>query len=172
MLSHATRQRMPGSLLRRLLASAAASVWLLSCSAPLQVEYERGLEQTDAQARHALHDARLRELMRSIQRLSEDRLPKSLDVEGPLRFQAQEVAQIARALSESAIRIPEASNEARMSATDRAEFDALARQLQQRAAALARAADALRADEARTQLEAIQQTCQGCHVRFRPLASP
>jgi cytochrome c556 len=136
------------------------------------VEYERRLEETDIQARHALHDARLQELMRGIQRLSEDRLPKSLDVEGPLRFQAQEVAQIARVLSDSAMRIPEAGDGARMSPIDRAEFNALARELQEHAAALARAADALRADEARSQLEAIQQTCQGCHVRFRPLGSP
>ena len=147
----------------------AAIAGLLACSAPRQIEYERRVEETDPGAVHAVHDARLQELMQSIQRLADDRLPKSLDVDEPRRARAQEVVEIARALADSAERIPEASQSASMSATDRAAFEALARQLQEQATTLAAMTDGMQADEAEAALAAIQQTCRSCHARFRPL---
>ena len=106
--------------------------------------------------------------MRSIQRLSDERLPKSLDVEEPLQARAREVAEVARALAESAARIPETGTDAPMSDADRAAFEAIARELQQHATALAHVAEASRSDEARAELAAIQAACTACHARFRP----
>jgi len=158
------------------LAAAACAGLALACSAPLQVQYERRLEETDAGVHHALHDERLQELMRGMDRLSGDHLPKSMDVEGERRLRAEEVSQIALALSASAAGIPEASTAAPLSRADRAEFEALALQLEERATALARAAGDLQAGEPEAQLdaqlEAISQTCEDCHTRFRPLGSP
>jgi cytochrome c556 len=158
----------------RALRAAALAVLLsalalaLGCRQPAQLRYERDVEETPAPARHALHEERLRELMRGLQRLRDERLPQAMDVAGERARRRQELARVARALERSAARLPEVAPVAALDAPAREEFRAHARALEDQARELAADADRLGADETRARLRAIEATCDGCHARFRP----
>ena len=59
---------------------------MLACQDPLQVQYERELSRAEASQRHALHEQRIVEIMRGMERLSQEQLPKELDAETPLAY--------------------------------------------------------------------------------------
>ena len=140
---------------------------LLACSKPLQVQYEQELERASASQRHAIHDERLQQLMRGLDRLSNERLPKSMDVESERRFRAGEVAAAARALSEAASLIPQYAPTADLTPTARAEFEALADRLRREALALSGDAPDLPLDTMHDRLASINEICERCHARHR-----
>jgi len=150
-------------------ARTAGSLWILavvSCAGPAQWRYEAALEQAPASAAHAIHEQRLTALMRDLDRLRVERLPKALDTREEERHQAVRIAQVARAMARSAALIPGAEPPD-LDERSRAEFRALAERLQRRATALAEDAPQLEPDQRSERLSEIDATCQQCHGRFR-----
>lgn len=143
-----------------------AGLLLAACGGPAYLRYEEQLEQTPAPATHAVHDQRLAEVMRSLDRLQRERLPQALDVALEEERRAREVAQVAQAMATSAERIAAAAP-ADLDDAERAEFLRLARELQQRALRLATDTATLTPDERRVRLREIDSTCDDCHGRFR-----
>ena len=149
----------------RMLASIATSLLVGGCGAPAQVRYEETLERTPAPAAHAVHEERLLQLMRDLDRLRDERLPKAMDVEVEAQRQAREVERVARAMAESASRISGAAPEG-LAPAEKREFIALAATLQRSAEALAEEARQLTPAQRRQRLEEIDVTCGRCHSRF------
>jgi cytochrome c556 len=137
-----------------------------ACSGPAQWRYEVALERTPAPAAHAVHEERLSTLMRSLDRLRGERLPKALDPREEEDRQAQEIARVARSLAESAARIV-ASTPDGLDTHRQAEFRALAEQLEQQCIQLAEDAHLLSAQARRDRVNEIDDTCDRCHGSFR-----
>lgn len=154
-------------------APAAGLVWawvslaaVFACAGPASWRYQEALDAAPPAATHALHDERLRDLMRDLERLRTERLPQAFDVHGAQQRRIRDLVAAARALSASAARIPSALPEA-LEAEDRQAFRALAGQLQHLADDLAEQAPALSVPQQRERLFAIDATCSDCHRRFR-----
>jgi cytochrome c556 len=145
---------------------SAVGLLLAACGGPAALRYEEQLERTPESAAHAVHGQRLADVMRSLDRLSSERLPKAMDVEVEEGRQAREVARVARAMADSAARIPAAAP-ADLDDGERAEFLSLARALEQQTQRLVVDAAKLTPDERRARLQAIDTTCDACHRRFR-----
>jgi cytochrome c556 len=154
----------------RLRSWAAATTGCITaafaCSGPAQWRYEDAVERTPAPAVHAVHEERLSALMRSLDRLREERLPKALDPREEEDRQAQEIARVARSLAESAARI-DASTPDGLDTRRQAEFRALAKQLEQQCNQLAEDAPLLSAQTRRDRVGEIDATCDRCHGSFR-----
>jgi len=153
--------------------SAGAAYWMLgwaiaslACGGPAQWRYEEALERSPEPAAHAIHEERLASLMRDLDRLRAERLPKAFDVRDEEGRQAQEVARVLQAMAESALAIP-AAEPANLDASASAEFRALADTLQRESARLAEEAPHLSFGEIRTRVTEIDANCNDCHVRFR-----
>jgi cytochrome c556 len=140
---------------------------LSGCRGPAQHRYEEELESAPESAQHAAHGRRLRELMRSLDRLVRERLPVTMDVETPQTMRVHEIASVALALAESAERIPDAARDLPLEEDERVEFVALAEVLREHAQRLGESATSSSPKEVQQQLEAIQATCGDCHQRFR-----
>jgi cytochrome c556 len=138
----------------------------VGCSGPAERRYEVELERTPEPAAHAVHEERLRALMRDFERLRGERLPKPVDTRDDEARRALEVARLARALAESAARIPAAAPAA-LDARERHEFRALAEQLERLGRALAADAPRLASGPRQARLDEIDATCEQCHTRFR-----
>jgi hypothetical protein len=139
----------------------------VACGGPAQLRYEEQLENTPASADHAVHDQRLSELMESLDRLRNERLPKAMDVAIEEERETRAVARVARAMADSATRIPAAAP-ADLDERERAEFLALAREFQQRTERLAETrTPPLTRELRRERLDAIDMTCHECHRNFR-----
>jgi cytochrome c556 len=130
------------------------------------VRYEQALERTAAPAAHGIHDERLVSMMRNLDRLRDERLPKAFDVREEQDRQALEVARVAQAMADSAAQIPAAAP-ADLDAAQLAEFRSLATALQHLCAGLAEAAPRLTNTQRRARLADIDATCNECHGRFR-----
>lgn len=141
--------------------------WLTAagCGGPAQLRYEESLEITPAPAAHAVHGRRLLPLMRELDRLRTERLPKALDVAAEEERQAAEIARVARAMADSAAWIPEAIPSS-LDDRQRVEFLELAGRLQRQTARLADEAGRLTPDERRAALAEMDSTCDSCHARF------
>jgi hypothetical protein len=151
----------------RWLPIAALLAGLAACAAPEQIRYEERLETTPPPARHAVHGVRLGQLMRSLERLANERLPQALDRGRAVDWRRDEVAEVARAMAESAERIADSADLAQLGPGEREEFAALAAALGARARDLVEGAGALTPDELRARADAMRGTCTDCHVRFR-----
>ena len=136
------------------------------CGRSGQVRYEESLARTPEAAGHAVHERRLADLMRGLDRLRGERLPKVLDVEVEEARQVREVARIAGSMADSAARIP-AAMPAELDGDERAGFLALASDLERRARRFSFDAPQLTFEERRLELAAIDATCEQCHLRFR-----
>ncbi len=147
-------------------AVALATLGLLAC-APAQLRYEERLERVPAPAAHAAHGERLVELMRGLDRLAGERLPRALDLEAAQAGRREEIVEVARAIAASAARIPEAVDELALEASERAAFLAAAATLRERALGLAEHAPELEIDALRVRTAELEATCAGCHERFR-----
>jgi cytochrome c556 len=146
--------------------AAIVGLLLAACGGPAQLRYEKQLEHAPAAAAHAVHEQRLGELMASLDELRNERLPKALDVEVEQERQTREVVRVARAMADSAARIPAAAP-ADLDERERAEFLGLANTLEQRTERLIADAPRLTSEQRRTQLAEIDATCDDCHRRFR-----
>lgn len=116
---------------------------------------------------HAVQGERLEAVMRGLDRLSNERLPRALgtrDVRGP---RVAEVERIAAVLADSAAEIPVAANDLGLGPAERGEFLGYAAQLEREARALARDAQALAPDALDARVAQLQDVCDTCHQRFR-----
>lgn len=147
------------------LAALVASVG--ACAPPAQIRYERRLEETAPPASHAVHSTRLAQLMRGVERLADERLPKALDAQEEVGRRTAEVSSVARDLAASAAQIPDAIAGLALSEEERGEFRALADALRMRALELADLAPQLAPDDLRARAEAIEESCNACHGLFR-----
>lgn len=139
---------------------------LAGCSAPAQLRYEAALEAAPPGASHGIHDERLRQLMRELDRLRNERLPQALDKAEEEERDAASIARVAGAMADSAPRIA-SSAPPRLSAPERVELRQLADALESQARTLAARARTLTPDERAARLEEIDLTCRTCHSRFR-----
>jgi cytochrome c556 len=152
---------------------ALAVLWLvmnlavaLGCGGPAQWRYEEALQQTAEPAAHGVHDERLTIVMRDLERLRDERLPKAFDMREEQDRRAREVARVAQAMAESAARIP-AALPPDLDAQGQADFRALAAELERMCAQLAEEAPRLTAKQRRSRLTQIDATCNQCHGGFR-----
>jgi cytochrome c556 len=152
--------------LRRLTAAILIGL-ATGCLQTAQTHYERELSTADAGTAHAIHDARLQQLMRGLGRLSDDRLPKAMDVDRVREQRVEEVAAISRTMAESARTIPEVTASLDLDEGDRRALLALATRLGDQASDLARRAPDLSPTELQSALDDIAVTCRDCHARFR-----
>jgi cytochrome c556 len=152
--------------IRAIACLLAAWLGASGCAAPAQWRYEEALAETPAAAEHAVHETRLQELMRDLDRLRRERLPKAFDVRELESRQAREVATVARAMAASAARIASVEP-AGLDDREQRQFRELAAHLQQQTARLADDALWLSADQLRARLAEVDATCGRCHGRFR-----
>jgi hypothetical protein len=153
----------------RFSACAAAGALLLvgaGCSIPAQERYERRLEAAAGEEVHAVQSERLERVMRGLEELARERLPQALDVGALREARLREVGRVARGIAADAAGIPEAAGA--VDPETRVELAMRAGDLQQRALALAAAAEAGDARAARETARALEDACAGCHERFRP----
>ncbi len=144
------------------------AAWLLvACAAPAQVRYEERVETATPAQEHGVHAERLAEVMRSLDRLANERLPKSMEVEWERERRVEELVIVAQAIADSAARIPAAPEGALLSTGERRAFSAHARALQERASRLAAEAAQLDTAATHTAVSEIRETCAACHRRFR-----
>ncbi len=140
---------------------------LVACTAPAQVRYEEELARTARPAAHAVYSDRLAELMRGLERLSRERLPRAMDVRREEERRADEIASIASAMAVSAAQIADASNGLQLAGAERDAFLELASELRRRCQSLADGAPDLAFDVLRERAAEITDTCDRCHDRFR-----
>lgn len=148
--------------------ASAAALLFSGCAGPEQVRYEEALDEAPPAAAHALHDERLAQVMRSLERIDQDRLPQAMDTRLERRQGARRVAALAAAMAESAASIPNAMPQDQLSAAERSEFLALVELLQSRSLDLSRKAPDLTLAQMREELARIDSVCAACHERFRP----
>jgi cytochrome c556 len=149
-------------------SSIALLLLLLSACGPAsRIRYEERLAETPVPARHWLESERLSQVMRRLDRLASERLPQAFDVHIERERQVEEVVRIARSMAESAERIPDTVADAPFDEDERAEFLGRARALRESAQWLADEAEGLSPEELRAQVRAIEESCGGCHRRFR-----
>lgn len=134
---------------------------------PAQSRYERGLAETEPASHHPIHSQRLEQIMRGLDRLSDDHLPKEMDVEVERDRRVAEVVRVAEAMASSAREILPAIEAIPLSDWERVEMRALAADLEQRSLALAREAPDLSLAEMQEALVGINKTCDVCHAQFR-----
>lgn len=159
----AWRRRTPGAL------GPLLAAWLVACAPPAAERYEEELARTAPAAEHAVHAARLAELMRGLDRLTAERLPQAMDVQTERARRAERVRAAAEAVADSAARIPDAAGSfvAGLDEAERAVFTGLAETLEARAGRLAAEAAVRPAPELEAGLEEVRGVCDACHVRFR-----
>jgi hypothetical protein len=158
--------------MRSLLAAVLPVAGLLTfgpwgCAPPAQIRYEDRLEDTTARAEHAVHSDRLEQVMGGLERLSDERLPKAMDLREERARRVKVVVKVARAMAKSARRIPAAIAGVDLDGEAREEFLRIAEELRRSALELAESAPRMSTAEMRAQADAIEATCEACHERFR-----
>jgi cytochrome c556 len=144
----------------------------VGCRVPAQLHYEEQLRTTPPAERHAIHSERLEQHMRGLERLAVERLPRAMDEQEAESRRKAEVAEVARALADSASRIGGAAGTLELDAASRREFLGLADALRRRAQQLADDAPRLSVDEMRARAHEIDASCAACHERFRIARPP
>lgn len=139
-----------------------------SCGRPSQLEYEERLRSDPPSAQHAAHSKRLAALMRGLDRVRSERLPKAMDPRIEQERRAGEIRGVARAIAASARAIGDVGPTLELDEDEQLEFVKQSEELRTRAEALVEATRQLDYDEWRTRLDAIDETCRDCHGRFRP----
>jgi cytochrome c556 len=139
------------------------------CATPAEQRYEETLARTGPAAAHAVHAARLTELMRGLEQLTRERLPQALDLEAARERRMARVRRVARAVAASAEAIPAAAGdqEGQLDAAARADFENRAAALGESARALADDAPVLSSAALDARLAELREVCDGCHAGFR-----
>lgn len=117
-------------------------------------------------AAHAVHAESLRRTMDELRLLSVGRLPQSLDPAATRDERLDEFLRAVEGIADAAARIPEAAGSA-VAAADREEFLRLSEALRRDARELAQQAPQLSDRRRWESAQALMETCQGCHQRFR-----
>jgi cytochrome c556 len=139
----------------------------LACAPPARVRYEERLEAATPAEAHAVHAARLVEVMRGLDRLVEERLPRGMDETWERERRVEELSTVASAISASARQIHARAGERDRSHAEQRAFAGRALVLEQRADALAENTATLTPEEIVTRVEALREACAACHRRFR-----
>jgi hypothetical protein len=147
--------------------SVLAAILALACGGPAQRRYEDELEATPAPAVHVVHGERLVELMRGLERLRRERLPKEMNVEAELEVRSERVAEVALALAASARRIPDSADVSGLDVDERRRFRELTEELGARSERLAEQARRRPVGNLEEAVASVEETCNLCHVRFR-----
>jgi hypothetical protein len=145
-------------------------VWalpVLACAPPARVQYEERVESAPPASAHAVHAERLSEVMRALNRLVDERLPRAMDTRAVREGRREELAAVAGAIAVSAGQIPARVDERGLSHAERRLFDGRARVLEQRARSLAEDAPSLTTEQIGARVDAIREACAACHGRFR-----
>ncbi len=108
--------------------------------------------------------------MRELAGLFVERLPKGMNVQTVQKHQAQAVAEVSRAMAESAAKIPAVLYQLELNENQQKTFFQLAETLQRESMALSKKATNLSPVEMNAALARIQETCVACHHQFRPLS--
>jgi hypothetical protein len=146
---------------------AVAPLAVLACAPPARVRYEERLEATTPAEAHAVHAERLVAVMRGLDRLVEERLPRAMDEEWERERRVEELVTVARALASSARRIHTRAEARDWSHAEQRAFAGRALVLEQRADALAESAATLTPEEVSERVEELREACAACHRRFR-----
>jgi hypothetical protein len=144
-----------------------ALVLVCACSAARSIPDEPSGPAAESATLHAVHSARLREIMRQLDRLTSDRLPQEMDVRPERDRRLSELAATADAMAGAAERIPGAAGRVALDAPHRGLFPMLAEILRDQALELRQRAGADDPRGAETVLEQITVTCNACHALFR-----
>lgn len=149
-------------------AAILAVLWVgLACAPPARVQYEERLASATPAEEHAVHAERLVEVMRVLNRLVNERLPRSMDVRVERDRRVEEVAALAGAIAESARRIPARAEGRALGHAEQRVFAGRARVLEERAAALAEDAATLTPEAMDRRVDGLREACATCHSRFR-----
>lgn len=155
--------------MRSLLCATLLAV--LACAPPARVRYEERLEASTPAEAHAVHAERLAEVMRGLDRLLEERLPRNMDETWERERRVDELATVAGAIAASARQIHVAAGDRGLSHAEQRAFAGRALVLEQRADALAEDAATLTPEEIGTRVEGLREACAACHSRFRDPSS-
>jgi biopolymer transport protein ExbB/TolQ len=129
-------------------------------------------------ARHWVHDDRLRVIMGELESLSVASWPQEVEAEYSQAEQYRlaqalwEARELADSLARAALQIPQAAAHLSMSEADRRSFLAQVTTLEEQAVRLRRAASLGDQQQMRRVLDTIDATCISCHDRFRDIAGP
>ncbi len=118
-------------------------------------------------AAHAVHSARIQQIMRQLGRLASERMPQELDTSVERARRATEVAEIARAMAASAEDVSGAMSRLELTTAQQGEFTRLVDQLRTQSTELARTAPRLSLAQMKDRMAAIRGSCKACHDRFR-----
>ncbi len=113
---------------------------------------------------HAERSERLASLMRRLERIADERLPRALDPLEEQETRASLVREAARQLASAAREIPEAA--AGFAPGDRRDMVALAAELEQASLELARSEPGAPLELLSQRSRRIDATCNRCHGRF------
>lgn len=152
------------------LAIFTGACLLSACTSTTQTPSLSRLPDTGKPALHAVSDARLRELMDSMNTLMFERFMAEPDIDREQRLYALKIADAASELGGTVDVILSRLAALNLSADEQTVFRALADKLRQQA-------EMLQAQAKLNQIDAIQQTlhqtsatCSSCHALFRKLA--
>lgn len=148
-------------------ACTTATVVASGCGRSAVSVYRERLATSPAPVEHAVHDERLRQLMRRIERFSPERLSPAVDTDEERMRRVADIVEVSRAMAQSAPAIVATSASLDLTPDEHESFEALAGQLRQQSLALANAAPTAPNGELQQRLEEIDHTCQACHQQFR-----
>lgn len=151
----------------KLLVTLFLIMFATACVQSAQTHYQHELDAADAAAAHAIHNQRLQQLMRGLGRLSDERLPKAMNVDLERDRRVDEIVAISRTMATSAASIPDVTANDSLNEDERRTLTELASALEDQALELSRRAPELSIAELRTSLDRISQTCDACHEQFR-----
>jgi hypothetical protein len=124
-------------------------------------------EEAPPASRHAVHDARLAEVMDGLATLSGARLPDAIDSREPFQTRRLELVEAARALALSSEEIARVAPSLELDEPERDDFLFLAEVLRRRAQTLAGEAPFASIGELQERVREIRGTCDHCHGRYR-----
>ncbi|NNL66672.1 MAG: cytochrome c [Myxococcales bacterium] len=151
---------------RVVLALTAAGV-LVACQGSAPDAYEEELAREPAASRHAVHSERLAEVMKSLDRLANERLPPEMDVETASGPWVAELVDVSEAIARSSEQIPQAAFQASLTRSEHVTFHQAAALLRERALRIAREAETMTPAERRGAVLDLRESCEGCHQDFR-----
>lgn len=138
-----------------------------ACAGPADFRYREQVEAASGPDVHAVQSARLAELMRSLERLTGDRLPRALDLEAARAGRVYELVSVARAIAAAADSLEPLSTELGLAEADQRVFRQQANGLREAALQLAERAPTLSQERLRSEAAEVDRRCAGCHDRFR-----
>ncbi len=146
-------------------AGALLATWpAISCGPDGEQRYQQRLARTGEPAMHAIHSARLRELM--------GKLTYDMSLDPPDRYtepkrRAEQIVAVADEMVGTAGNVGEASAKFKLNEQDREVFLHLARKLKASALDIRNAASRENFDGTRAAINEMQSTCNACHSLFR-----